>query len=65
MKQGKKREHPTRSEDDIYPLAVNLTKAARVLNVSRPTLRTRILSLLDWHRWVHESSSPSSPSGTF
>lgn len=37
-------------KDEIDPLAVNLTKAARLLSVSRPTLRNRILPFLDTQR---------------
>jgi Bacterial regulatory protein, Fis family len=33
---------------DIQPLAVNLTRAARMLGVSRPTLTTRILPALKY-----------------
>jgi hypothetical protein len=46
MKQSNNHKSHAKKED-VTPLAVNLTKAARLLSVSRPTLRNRILPFLD------------------
>jgi hypothetical protein len=52
MKEQTHKQHKQRAIGDkaVYPLAVNLTKAARMLSVSRPTLRKQILPFLDWQQ---------------